>query len=79
LRKGGTESKEPPKPVGLPAKRTGETVDSYQETEDLKNADTIIMETHARYVGEEGLRVMMTKLDELDFRIVEQIGFVVVL
>ncbi len=50
-----------------------------QEAEVLKNADTIIMETHARYIGEEKFRVMMTKLEELGFRIVEEIGFVVVL
>ncbi len=50
-----------------------------QEADVLRNADTIIMETHARYIGEEKFRAMMTKLDQLGFRIVEQIGFVVVL
>ena len=50
-----------------------------QEADVLRNADTIIMETHARYIGEEKFRAMMKKLEELGFRIVEQIGFVVVL
>jgi FkbM family methyltransferase len=50
-----------------------------QEADVLRNADTIIMETHARYIGEEKVRIMMTKLEQLGFRIVEQIGFVVVL
>jgi FkbM family methyltransferase len=50
-----------------------------QEADVLKNADTIIMETHARYIGEEKFAAMMTKLGELGFRTVEQIGFVVVL
>jgi hypothetical protein len=50
-----------------------------QEADVLRNADTIIMETHARYIGEEKFRAMMTKLEQLGFRIVEQIGFVVVL
>jgi FkbM family methyltransferase len=45
----------------------------------LKNADTIIMETHARYIGEEKLRLMMTKLEQFGFKVVEEIGFVVVL
>jgi FkbM family methyltransferase len=50
-----------------------------QEAEVLKNADTLIMETHARFIGEDKLRMMMNKLEELGFRLVEQIGFVVVL
>jgi FkbM family methyltransferase len=50
-----------------------------QESDVLKNADTIIMETHARYIGEEKFRVMMTKLQELGFKVVDEIGFVVVL
>lgn len=45
----------------------------------LKNADTIIMETHARYIGEEKLRLMTTRLEQLGFKVVEEIGFVVVL
>jgi FkbM family methyltransferase len=50
-----------------------------QELEVLQHADTIIMETHARYIGEEKLRVIMTKLQDLGLKVVDQIGFVVVL
>jgi FkbM family methyltransferase len=50
-----------------------------QEPDVLKKADTVILETHARYIGEEKFRTMLTKLDELGFKIVEQIGFVLVL
>jgi FkbM family methyltransferase len=49
------------------------------EADVLKNADTIIMETHARYIGADKLRDMMAKLKDLGFTIVEEIGFVVVL
>jgi FkbM family methyltransferase len=49
------------------------------ETEVLKMADTIIMETHARYIGAEKLRLMMTTLQGLGFNIVDETGFVVVL
>jgi FkbM family methyltransferase len=45
----------------------------------LKNADTIIMETHARYIGADKFREMMAKIEDLGFTIVEEIGFVVVL
>jgi FkbM family methyltransferase len=50
-----------------------------QESEVLKMADTIIMETHARYFGEDKLRFMMSKLQDLGFNLVEETGFVVVL
>jgi FkbM family methyltransferase len=50
-----------------------------QEAEVLRNADTIIMETHARFIGEEKFRDMMARLEQLGFGIVAQIGFVVVL
>lgn len=50
-----------------------------QEGDVLKKADTVILETHARYIGEEKFGMMLTKLEELGFRIVEQIGFVLVL
>jgi FkbM family methyltransferase len=50
-----------------------------QELDVLENADTIIMETHARYIGEEKFGVMMTKLEGLGLKVVDQIGFVVVL
>ena len=50
-----------------------------RETDVLKNAETIIMETHARYIGEDKFHLMMTKLEEIGFRVVEETGFVVVL
>jgi hypothetical protein len=50
-----------------------------QEGDVLKQADTIIMETHARYIGADKFRDMMAKLKDLGFTIVEEIGFVVVL
>jgi FkbM family methyltransferase len=50
-----------------------------REPETLKSVDTIIMETHARYIGEDKFLVMMNNLDQLGFKIIEQIGFVVVL
>jgi FkbM family methyltransferase len=50
-----------------------------QEGDVLRNADTIIMETHARYIGEQKLHLMMTKLKQLGFKVVEEIGFVVVM
>jgi FkbM family methyltransferase len=49
------------------------------EADVLKNADTIIMETHARLIGECKVSSMMTRLQELGFRIIEETGFVVVL
>ncbi len=49
------------------------------EADVLRNADTIIMETHARLIGERKIRSMMTRLQELGFRIIEEAGFVVVL
>jgi FkbM family methyltransferase len=49
------------------------------EADILKRADTIIMETHSRYIGEEKLHQMMTKLEQLGFNLIETIGFVVVL
>jgi FkbM family methyltransferase len=50
-----------------------------QETEVLKNADTIIMETHDRFIGAEKSRLMMDKLAGLGFKLVEENEFVVVL
>lgn len=49
------------------------------EADVLKQADMIIMETHARYIGADKFRDMMAKLKHLGFTIVEEIGFVVVL
>jgi FkbM family methyltransferase len=45
----------------------------------LKNADTIIQETHARFIGEDKNSLMMSKLEDAGFRIVKEIGYVVVL
>ena len=50
-----------------------------QDTEALKQADTIILETHARFIGDDKCRLMLAKLKALGFRIVEEIGYVVVL
>jgi FkbM family methyltransferase len=50
-----------------------------QETEVLKSADTIIMETHDRFIGADKTRFMMSKLADLGFKLVEEAEFVVVL
>ncbi len=50
-----------------------------READALKKADTIIMETHGRIIGEEKLASMTTSLQELGFRVVDETGFVVVL
>jgi hypothetical protein len=50
-----------------------------QESEVLKNADTIILETHARFIGAEKHSLMMSKLADLGFRTLEETGFVIVL
>jgi FkbM family methyltransferase len=49
------------------------------EADVLRSADTIIMETHARLIGAHRNSSMMTRLQELGFRIIEETGFVVVL
>jgi FkbM family methyltransferase len=49
------------------------------EPEVLQNADTIIMETHARFIGEEKSRLMSNTLEALGFKTVEETDFVVVL
>jgi FkbM family methyltransferase len=49
------------------------------DSEVLKNADTIILETHARFIGDDKCALMMNKLKGLGFTIVKEIGFVVVL
>lgn len=49
------------------------------DSEVLKNADTIIMETHARFIGDDKCALMMNKLQGLGFTVVKEIGFVVVL
>ena len=49
------------------------------EIEALKRADAIIMETHARIIGEEKTKLMMNKLTDLGFKIVEEDGYVTTL
>lgn len=50
-----------------------------QEPEVLRHADVIILETHARLVGEERNQEMLRQLHELGFRVVASEAFVVVL
>jgi FkbM family methyltransferase len=49
------------------------------EMDVLKKADTIILETHARFIGEDKCGLMMSKLKDAGFRAVKEIGYVVVL
>ncbi len=49
------------------------------EAEVLRNAHTIIMETHARLIGVAHTSSMMTRLQELGFRVIDETGFVGVL
>jgi FkbM family methyltransferase len=49
----------------------------YHEIEVLKKADVIVMETHARLIGEDKNRVLINKLTEIGFEIVEEDGFVI--
>jgi FkbM family methyltransferase len=49
------------------------------EMDVLKKADTIILETHARFIGEEKCGLMMSQLKDAGFRVVKEIGYVVVL
>lgn len=49
------------------------------EAQVLRKADTIILETHSRFVGEGPNRVMMATLREIGFTVVEQYEFVAVL
>ena len=46
------------------------------ELEVLKMADLIILETHARLIGEKKTGLLMSKLADAGFRIAEQDGFV---
>jgi FkbM family methyltransferase len=50
-----------------------------QESAALKSADTIVMETHERFIGVEKNRLMMDKLTSLGFKLVRDADFVVVL
>lgn len=50
-----------------------------REMDVLKNADTIILETHARFIGEDKNHHMISELEQAGFRTVKEIGYVVVL
>jgi FkbM family methyltransferase len=47
------------------------------EIEVLKKADVIVMETHARIIGEDKNRDLISKLKGIGFEIVEEEGFVI--
>jgi FkbM family methyltransferase len=47
------------------------------EIEVLKKADVIVMETHARLIGEDKNKVLISKLTEIGFQVVEEDGFVI--
>jgi hypothetical protein len=49
------------------------------EIEVLKKADVIIMETHARLIGEDKNRFLISKLTDAGFRVIEEDGFVTTL
>lgn len=51
----------------------------FEETDVLQKAGLIIMETHARLIGEEKVLSMMNRLQNLGFSLIEKSGFVVVL
>lgn len=50
-----------------------------REIEVLKKADVIVMETHARIIGEEKNKVLIRKLLDIGFRILEEEAFVITL
>jgi FkbM family methyltransferase len=49
------------------------------ELEVLRKADVIILETHARLIGEDKNQFLINKLTEVGFRIAERDGFVITL
>jgi FkbM family methyltransferase len=49
------------------------------EIEVLKKADVIVMETHARIIGEEKNKDLISRLLDIGFRVVEEEGFVITL
>jgi FkbM family methyltransferase len=58
----------------------GQEYEMVQHEQDiLKNASMIILETHARMIGEDKVRSMMDRLRALGFRLIDQNEFVVVL
>jgi FkbM family methyltransferase len=50
-----------------------------REIEVLRKADVIVMETHARIIGEEKNKDLIRKLTGIGFKIVEEEGFVITL
>jgi FkbM family methyltransferase len=50
-----------------------------QEIEVLRKADVIILETHARLIGEDKNQFLINRLKDVGFRIAEQDGFVITL
>jgi FkbM family methyltransferase len=50
-----------------------------QELDVLKRADVIVMETHARMIGEEKNQELINKLAGIGFSIIEEDGFVITL
>jgi FkbM family methyltransferase len=49
------------------------------ELDVLKRADVIVMETHARLIGEEKNNDLISKLEGVGFRIIDEDGFVITL
>jgi FkbM family methyltransferase len=49
------------------------------ESSVLQMADTIILETHARLIGEEKTRELLNKLQDLGFHIIDRDSFVLVM
>jgi FkbM family methyltransferase len=49
------------------------------DTETLRRVDTMILETHARLIGEAKTNELMERLSELGFRTIDQDAFVVVM
>ena len=50
-----------------------------EEPQIMREASLIIMETHARLIGEDKVQSMMNKLHYLGYRVIERRGFVIVL
>lgn len=51
----------------------------FNEADVLKNAATIILETHSRFIGEAKNTELLEKLEDLGFRVVDQEATVIVL
>lgn len=58
----------------------GEEIEMVANDADaFASIDTIIMENHARFTGEDKVRSMMQRLSDMGFRLIDEIGYVVVL